>query len=89
VKTAVLFSIPLPRSEGVCWRWRSADGNTDSARAFATYDECLEDALANGYSSAPAPAPPANRRRGRQAQTADFGSLSWLPPSARRGRSRH
>jgi hypothetical protein len=89
VKTAVLFSIPLTRSEGVCWRWRSADGNTDSAGAFASYNECRDDALGNGYAIAPAPAQIKAVRPRRARSTADFGSQLWQPPSARHNRNPH
>jgi hypothetical protein len=36
-------------SAGVCWRWRSADGDTDSTKSFVSYYDCLQDVLANGY----------------------------------------
>ena len=49
VKAAVLFSYPMPTSNGNCWRWRSIDGKTDSTQSFTSYYECLENAQANGY----------------------------------------
>ena len=49
VKAAVLFSIPLTTSAGVCWRWRSLDGKTDSPQSFICYHDCLENAQVNGY----------------------------------------
>jgi hypothetical protein len=48
-KAAVLFSVPVAMSAGVCWRWRSVDGNTDSTQSFMNYYDCLENARANGY----------------------------------------
>lgn len=50
MKPAIIFSIPLTTSPGYCWRWRSADGKTDSKEHFVYYYECLVDAKANGYS---------------------------------------
>jgi len=49
VKAAVLFYLPMTTSAGVCWRWRSVDGKTDSTQAFSSYHDCLEDARAKGY----------------------------------------
>jgi hypothetical protein len=49
MKAAVLFYLPMTTSDGVCWRWRSADGKADSAQAFGSYDDCLADARENGY----------------------------------------
>ena len=48
MRSAVLFSLPLVTSNGLCWRWRSVDG-TDSVRSFKYYFECVEDACAHGY----------------------------------------
>jgi hypothetical protein len=53
MKVAVLFSIPMVNSSGVCWRWRSTDGQTDSAKSFVSYYDCLFDAQSNGYSESP------------------------------------
>ena len=58
MKTAVLFSIPLPMSEDVCWRWRSSDGLTDSTKSFVSYYDCRFDAEANGYCAEVLPKPP-------------------------------
>ena len=55
MRVAVLFSVPMATSAGVSWRWRSADGKTDSAQSFAGYYECLENAQANGYHVEAAP----------------------------------
>ena len=49
VKVAVIFAIPNTTSGDVCWRWRSIDGKTDSTQSFGSYEDCLEDAKANGY----------------------------------------
>ena len=49
MKPAVIFSLPAMTSRGYCWRWRSVDGKTDSAGPFAFYQDCREDAQANGY----------------------------------------
>ena len=49
MKPAVIFSIPMTRSPGYCWRWRSVDGKTDSKSQFAYYHDCLADARANGF----------------------------------------
>jgi hypothetical protein len=49
LKAAVVFSVPLTTSTGNGWRWRSSDGTADSAQAFSTYGDCLEDAIASGY----------------------------------------
>jgi hypothetical protein len=58
MKSAVLFSIPLPLSNGVCWRWRSSDGTTDSTKSFVSYYDCRFDAEANGYCAETPPRPP-------------------------------
>ncbi len=58
MKTAVLFSIPLPMSNDVCWRWRSSDGTTDSTKSFVSYYDCRFDAEANGYRAEALPKPP-------------------------------
>ena len=50
MKPAVIFSIPTTTGPGYCWRWRSADGTTDSTEPFLYYFDCLTDAKANGYS---------------------------------------
>ena len=57
MKTAVLFSIPMITSSGVCWRWRSADDATDSTKSFASYYDCLFDAQSNGYDVEAQPKP--------------------------------
>jgi hypothetical protein len=49
VKVAVIFAIPNTTSSDACWRWRSIDGKTDSMQSFGSYEDCLEDAIANGY----------------------------------------
>ena len=49
-RAAVIFSIPMTTTPGYCWRWRSADGKTDSNGAFVYYHDCLSNAEANGYS---------------------------------------
>lgn len=56
MKPAVLFYIPTTTSTGVCWRWHSVDGRTDSEQAFPSFDDCLADARANGYFVVSAPA---------------------------------
>jgi hypothetical protein len=53
MKRAVIFSIPTTTSIGYCWRWRSADGKTDSTGSFAYYYDCLENARASGYDVQP------------------------------------
>ena len=50
---AVVFAIPLATAPGYCWRWRAADGKTDSKKAFVFYYDCLADAEASGYSVRP------------------------------------
>ena len=50
MKPAVIFSLPTTTSHGYCWRWRSADGKTDSTGQCVYYHDCLVDANANGYS---------------------------------------
>ena len=50
MKTAVIFSIPSTTSHGYRWRWRSADGKTDSKSEFAYYLDCRADANEHGYS---------------------------------------
>ena len=50
MQPAVIFSLPSTTSHCYCWRWRSADGKTDSMRMFVYYHDCLADAEANGYS---------------------------------------
>jgi hypothetical protein len=57
MKAAILFSIPMTTSSGVCWRWRSADGTIDSTKSFATYYDCLFDAQSNGYDAEATPKP--------------------------------
>jgi len=49
VKVAVIFAIPNTTSSEVCWRWRSIDGKTDAKQSFCSYEDCLENAKANGY----------------------------------------
>ena len=49
MKKAVLFCVPLTTTAGVCWRWRSTDGNTDSAQSFMHYVDCVHDAESHGY----------------------------------------
>jgi len=49
MKPAIIFSLPMVTSEGICWRWRSVDGKTDSTKSFADYNECLGNAVINGY----------------------------------------
>lgn len=49
VKVAVIFAIPNTTSSDVCWRWRSIDGKTDLKQSFGSYEDCLENANANGY----------------------------------------
>jgi hypothetical protein len=68
MKVAVLFSVPETTSTNDCWRWRSIDGKFDSTHAFRNYEECLNDAIANGYlyhfpiQDNKAPTPQANAR---------------------------
>jgi len=49
MKAAVLFSVPMTTSDDVCWRWRSADGTTDSPQSFSDYFDCFDNAQRNGY----------------------------------------
>jgi hypothetical protein len=49
VKVAVIFAVPNTASSDVCWRWRPIDGKTDSKQSFGSYEDCLENAKANGY----------------------------------------
>ena len=54
MKPAIIFSIPAKTSPGYCWRWRSADGKTDSKGAFVYYHDCLADARVHGHAVEPA-----------------------------------
>jgi hypothetical protein len=49
MKPAVIFSVPMAKTAGFCWRWRSADGQADSMECFTYYYDCVADARANGY----------------------------------------
>ena len=49
MKAAVLFSVPMTTSGGVCWRWRAADWKAESTQAFVDYYDCLDNAQANGF----------------------------------------
>jgi hypothetical protein len=46
---AVVFSVPASQANGYVWRWRSADSNVDSERAFSLYYDCVTDARERGY----------------------------------------
>ena len=53
MKPALVFSIPSKTANGYCWRWRSLDGEAESAESFVYYFDCLADARANGYVAQP------------------------------------
>jgi hypothetical protein len=49
MKTAVIFSIPMPTVKRFAWRWRSSDHTQDSTLSFVLYADCATDAERNGY----------------------------------------
>ena len=50
MKTAEVYSMRAQTAHGVVWKWRSDDRTRRSWMAFATYDDCVEDAKKSGYS---------------------------------------
>lgn len=49
MKAAEIFATASKGANGYTWKWRTADGKTESKQTFNFYYECLEDARNNGY----------------------------------------
>jgi hypothetical protein len=51
MKSAVIFSVPMPMTNRFAWRWRSADHAEGSEDSFGFYADCVADAKRNGYTA--------------------------------------
>ena len=49
MKYAEIYSVQIRGTDRFEWRWRADDARHQSARCFAFYFDCLEDARCSGY----------------------------------------
>jgi hypothetical protein len=49
MKKAHIYSVPSKTPQGYAWKWRAATGKRVSAKSYAFYFDCLDDARDGGY----------------------------------------